>query len=162
MKKLRFIIFWVVRIQRCCFELILPILNLQISIFPTDNVEFTDHLCMFGQIIRVHINSQYLLTSSTSSHTSTKLRFSLCTPFLASAWVYWLILYPKESHSREFWFSRTCARYFKLESVIFPRSRVVRGVILSNYMIRLCYNSCTWCQHRRFLTHWDRFLEFGG
>ena len=162
MDKVRFIVFWMIGIQRSCFEFIFPIFNLQISILPTDDVEFTNHLRMFGKVIRIQINSHYLFASSTSPNTSTKLRFPLCTPFLTSTCIHWSILYPNESHSRELWFSSTWARYFKLESVILPRSRVVSGVILRSYMIRLGYNSRTLYQHHRFLIHLDKFLRFEG
>ena len=57
MDKVRFIVFWVVGVQGSCFEFIFPIFDLQISILPTDDVEFTNHLCMFGKVIRIQINS---------------------------------------------------------------------------------------------------------
>lgn len=57
MVELRLVVFWVVGVQGGCLELILSVFYLQISIFPTDDIEFTHHFRMLCQVIRIHINS---------------------------------------------------------------------------------------------------------
>ena len=57
MDKVRFIVFWVIEVQGSCFELIFPIFGLQITILPTDEVEFTNNFRMFGKVIRIQISS---------------------------------------------------------------------------------------------------------
>ena len=77
---LRLVISFMAGIQGCSFEFIFSEFQTETSIFATDNVEFTNHIIMINQILRIDVKGKNAFTGFISSDTFLELHFALGIP----------------------------------------------------------------------------------
>jgi len=69
-----------VGIQRCCFEFILSLLNLEISIVLGDDIQLTDHLIVIDKSLGIDVQGIYMPAILTFSYTFLELSLAICSP----------------------------------------------------------------------------------
>jgi hypothetical protein len=104
----------VIGVQSGSFKLIFALLYFEVSILFADDIQFTYHIEVFDQVIRIDVEGKDLFTTLVSTHAFLELKFALFCPSVVRVYIEDVLLSLNDKHSILWLFYKISERYFKL------------------------------------------------